>query len=220
MLSHLDRILFPDRCEVIEVIPSQRYVYPIFKNASSSLFFQAKKNKWKIKINDQIKKLPQIEVILRDPQQRLISGLNTYVQHMMRDNPALDQSTVLWFAKNYLYLNRHYCPQFFWLVNLARYLSPNTNLTFLSMDDIETITTVHKMPNGVIAATPEFTVQVQQIPNTEMYQRMDQVLVNQCSGQTMTFTQVLDTMHNQDPTAYDWVIGRAQRILNPTYVLP
>ena len=57
MLSHLDRIIFPDRCEVIEVIPSQRYVYPIFKNGRSSLYITAEKNNWRIRLNDQIKKI-------------------------------------------------------------------------------------------------------------------------------------------------------------------
>ena len=57
MLSPLDRIIFPDRCEVIEVIPSQRYVYPIFKNGRSSLSEAADKNNWRIRINNQIKKI-------------------------------------------------------------------------------------------------------------------------------------------------------------------
>ena len=30
MLSQLDNIIFPDRCEVLEVAP-QRFVYPIIK---------------------------------------------------------------------------------------------------------------------------------------------------------------------------------------------
>jgi hypothetical protein len=38
--------------------------------------------------------------------------------------------------------------------------------------------------------------------------------------QSMTFGQVLNTLLQQDPTAYDWVVGRSQRILNSTYVLP
>jgi len=33
MLSRLDDVIYPNRCEVIEIEPSQRYIYPIFKNA-------------------------------------------------------------------------------------------------------------------------------------------------------------------------------------------
>ena len=61
MLSHLDRIIFPDRCEVIEVIPSQRYVYTIFKNGHSSFVSAKRKNKWPVRINQQIQKLKQID---------------------------------------------------------------------------------------------------------------------------------------------------------------
>jgi hypothetical protein len=75
MLSHLDRVLFPDRCEVIEIIPSQRYVYPIFKNGSSSLRIAARKNNWRIKINEQITQLTEIDVVIRNPLERFISGI-------------------------------------------------------------------------------------------------------------------------------------------------
>ena len=140
MLSHLDRIIFPDRCEVIEVVPSQRYVYPIFKNGRSSLTIVAEKNNWRISLNDQIKRINSIDVILRDPQDRLISGINTFIQHTLRDNPDLDPHTVEWFALNYISLNRHYASQFAWLLNLARYLNPDAKLNFLSMSAIGEIT--------------------------------------------------------------------------------
>jgi hypothetical protein len=211
--------MFPDRCEVIEVIPSQRYVYPIFKNASSSLYQQANQSKWKIKINAQIQKLNNIEIVLRNPQQRLISGFNTFVQHTIRDHPDLDLTTVIWFAKNYLFLDRHYCPQFFWLINLSRYISVDALLTFISMNDIANITEYHKLPPGVDPVTSEIIEQVYSIPNIEMYQRIDQALFDQCLGRSMTFDEVVNIIQQHDSVAYDWVIGRSQRILNPTYVL-
>jgi hypothetical protein len=220
MLSYLDCIIFPDRCDVIEVLPSQRYVYPIFKNASSSLHYQAIQSNWRIIINEQIKKLSHIEVILRDPQQRLVSGFNTFVQNVLQDNPELDQGTVVWFAKNYLFLDRHYCPQFFWLINLARYLSPDTVLTFQHMNSVADITALHKLPEGITPPTQEMQQHANSIPNIDMYQRLDQILFDQCLGQSMTFGQVLNTLHQQDPTAYDWVVGRSQQILNATYALP
>jgi hypothetical protein len=219
MLSYLDCIVFPDRCEVLEVVPSQRYVFPIFKNASSSLYHQATQSHWRIVFNEQIKKINHIEIILRDPQQRLLSGFNTFVQYVLRDNPDLDRHTVIWFAKKYLFLDRHYCPQFVWLVSLSRYLSADAVLTFRSMSDVADITQAHEKPMGVNQVTEEIQQQVDSIPNIEMYQRLDQVLVDQCMGQSMTFVQILNILRQQDPTAYDWVIGRSQRILNSTYAL-
>jgi hypothetical protein len=219
MLSHLDCIIFPDRCEVIEIIPSQRYVYPIFKNGNTSLYNYGKKNKCKVLINEQIQHLNNIDVILRDPQQRLKSGINTFIQTTLRDHPTLDIATVTWFAQNYLFLNRHYAPQFSWLLNLARYLNPDATINFLSMDQLDGITAnIHKKPPGVNSISDELMRQLENISNNEMYNRIDQLLIT-CIGQRLRFDQLITQMAQQDPTAYDWVIGRSQRILKPTHVL-
>lgn len=219
MLSYLDCIIFPDRCEVIEVVPSQRYVYPIFKNASSSLYWQARQYNWKIKINEQIRQLDNIDIVLRDPHERLISGLNTFAQHVVRDNPDLDQKTVLWFAKKYLFLDRHYCPQFFWLVNLFRYMRAEGTVTFKNMTDIEEFTEFHRKPPGIAEVTEEIIQQANSIPNIEMYQRLDQVLFSECVGHGMTPEQVLNKLRQSDSEAYNWVVGRSQQILKSTYAL-
>jgi hypothetical protein len=218
MLSYLDNVIFPDRCEVIEVIPSQRYVYPIFKNGQSSLCAHAKEHKCRILINEQIKKIDSIDIILREPQQRLISGINTYVQMILRDHPELDSKTVLWFAQNYLFLNRHYAPQFLWLVNLARYLAPCTKLNFLGMNQLIELTEIHYKPGDVLPVSAQLIDQLTNMPNNEMHHRIDQLLVN-CIGQSIQFNQLIQQIQQQDAVAYDWVIGRSQRILNPTYVL-
>jgi hypothetical protein len=219
MLSHLDRVVFADRCEVIEIIPSQRYVYPIFKNGHSSLLSSRIKNNRRILINQQIYKLDSIDVIIRNPSDRLISGINTFIQHTMRDHPTLDQSTVKWFALNYLHLDRHYCPQFSWLLNLARYLSADTRLNFLSMNDIDSVADgLDLKPDGVIEPTAELINEINFIKNNEMFQRIDMAIFN-CIGQSMTFQQLLQHINTTDPDAYSYVIGHAQQILQPTYAM-
>jgi hypothetical protein len=218
MLSHLDRILFPDRCEVIEVIPSQRYVYVIFKNGYASFLSYQKTNNCRVLINQQINKITNIDIIVRDPQDRLVSGINTYTQHIMRDNPTLDLSTVEWFAQNYLYIDRHYHLQFSWLLNLARYLGADTKLNFLSMNDISRIISVNKKPEGVNNVTTELSTQIAQITNNEMYQRIDMIIF-ECIGRSMTFKELLQHIKISDPAAYAYVIEYAQQILNPTYAL-
>jgi len=211
MLSHLDCIIFPDRCEVIEVIPSQRYVYPIFKNGQSSLLTATKQNNWNIFLNEKIKKINSIDVFVRDPVERLASGISSFIQTTVRDHPDLDVKTVNWFAENYLYLNRHYAPQFLWLVNLARYTHIECVLNFLDMSDIKTVTDVHEQPFKKLPVNIH-------IPNNEMYKRIDQVLVDSI-GSELTFAQLVKQIQQKDKHAYEWVIGRSQRILKPTYVL-
>jgi hypothetical protein len=218
MLSHLDRSLFPDRCEVIEIIPSQRYVYVIFKNGHSSFDSFKIVNPCRILINQQIQKLNSIDVIIRNPEDRLPSGINTFIQHTLRDNPTLDPHTVEWFALNYLSLNRHYASQFSWLLNLARYLDVNAKLNFLSMADVGKITGLNEKPKGVHAVSTELATSIAQIKNNEMYQRIDTVLF-ECITQSMTFNQLLQHIKISDSDAYEYVIGYAQKILNPTYVL-
>jgi len=219
VLSHLDRIVFADRCEVIEVIPSQRYVYPIFKNGYSSFIMAKEQNNWRVYINQQIQKIINIDVIIRNPQDRVISGINTFTQNVMRDNSELDATTVRWFAQNYLHLDRHYCPQFSWILNLARYLNADAKLNFLSMSNIDDIAKLHKKPPGICKVSEDLAEQFAQIKNNEMYQRIDTIIFN-AIGQSMTFGQLLQFIKHNDTLAYEYVIGHAQQILAPTYVLP
>ena len=218
MLSHLDRSLFPDRCEVIEIIPSQRYVYVIFKNGHSSFDSFKITNSRRVLVNQQIQKLNNIDVIIRNPEDRLVSGINTFIQHTLRDNSNLDPLTVEWFALNYLCLNRHYASQFSWVLNLARYSDPNTTLNFLPMSAVGDITGLDRKPFGIIPAPKELINQINQITNIEMYQRIDAVIFG-CIGRSMTFAQLLQHIKTVDLPAYEYVIGHAQQILNPTYAL-
>jgi hypothetical protein len=218
MLSHLDRILFPDRCEVLEIVPSQRYVYIIFKNGHTSFFTPQKKNNWPIRINQQIQRINTIDVIIRNPQDRLISGINTFIQHTLRDNPGLDLNTVEWFALNYISLNRHYASQFVWLLNLARYLNPNAKLNFLPMTAIGELTGRNSKPEGVLPANTALTERISSIKNNNMYQRIDAVIFD-CIGQSLTCQQLLQQIKTSDSDAYEYVVEYAQQILNPTYAL-
>jgi hypothetical protein len=46
------------------------------------------------------------------------------------------------------------------------------------------------------------------------------MVIFECIGQSMTFGQLIQHIKISDPAAYEYVIGHAQKILNPTYVLP
>ena len=218
MLSNLDRILFPDRCEVREIISSQRYVYVIFKNGHSSINVSRLTDPQRIYINEQIKKLNSIEVIIRNPKDRLLSGINTFIQHTLRDNPGLDKNTVEWFALNYLSLDRHYASQFVWLLHLARYLNPDAILNLLPMSAVGEITGKNIKPDGVVQADSALVEKISSIKNNEMYQRIDAVIFN-CVGQSLTWQEILQKIKTADPTAYEYVVEYSQQILNPTYVL-
>ena len=200
-------------------MPSQRYVFPIFKNGSTSLYDWSKENRARILFNEQIKKISTIDVVLRDPRDRLISGINSFVHYVLRDNPKLDHDTVTWFATNYFYLNRHYSPQFSWLVSLARYLDPDTRLVFLPMSSVQDISHNHRSPADVGEITNELENIINGLEATKMYQRLDTALYT-LIGQSLCWAQVLTNLKQQDSQAYDFVVGYAKKIMEPLYALP
>jgi hypothetical protein len=206
MLSRIDDIIFPDRCEVIEIEASQRYIYPIFKNGSTSLNNYAQAQKLKILFNEQIRKLPNINVIIRNPQERFISGFNTYVYNIKQENPQLDSDTIIYFAETYLFLNRHYAPQFSWLVNLTRYAGKNTKLHLLGIDSLKEFTPLNVKSKEPMLLSAEVVDRLNTNIHNEMYLRIDNLLLN-LVGQSMTFDEILKYLKEQDPKACEHVLS-------------
>ena len=199
MLSRLDDIIYPNRCEVIEIEASQRYIYPIFKNGSSSLLEHARQQNYKILINEQIERAPIIDVILRDPLSRYISGTQTFVHDIKKENPTLDVDTILYFAENYLFLNRHYAPQLSWLINLSQYA--DAKLRLHSMEALSTFTPLTWTPPKDIQFDQTVLDKLSNNVHNEMYLRLDNLLL-QLIGQELTFKEILAYLKKQDPQAY------------------
>lgn len=199
MLSRLDDIIYPNRCEVIEIEASQRYIYPIYKNGSSSLLEHARQQNYKILINEQIERAPIIDVILRDPLSRYISGTQTFVYDVKKENPTLDVDTILYFAENYLFLNRHYAPQLSWLINLSQYT--DAKLRLHNMKALSTFTPLTCKPLKDIQFDQTVLDRLSNNIHNEMYLRLDNLLL-QLIGQELTFKEILAYLKQQDPQAY------------------
>jgi len=200
MLSRIDDIIYPNRCEVIE-LASQRYIYPIFKNGSSSLNEYANQQGLKILFNEQIKRAAVIDVILRDPTQRFISGFNTYVYNTKQENPNLDVDTIIYFAETYLFLNRHYAPQISWLVNLSKYLNKQTGLRLHDMSSLNKFTPLSITPLETNMLSGEVVDRLKNNIHNEMYQQLDHLLL-ELIGQEITFSEILTYLKTQNPIAY------------------
>ena len=67
---------------------------PLVFNKIKIIYEIFKKN-WKIIINDQIKRIDNIKVYLRNPYQRYISGVWTHLQNLIKEDPTLDENTIL-----------------------------------------------------------------------------------------------------------------------------
>jgi hypothetical protein len=199
MLSYLDPILFPDECEVLE-IGFGNFVYPIFKNGSSSLRGDNPVviNKYKIKA------IVNINVYLREPFERYISGVQTYLRH----NPHLDRATALTMIDQYLFLNRHFALQFHWLVNLNRFY--DGYLTFKSIDELGDIT-----DNTFNTLERDQSIVDYFSNNAKLlfYLELDKALL-EFVGKTVKFKDVLVHIHAFYPDLYDEVIKRSQDLCN------
>jgi hypothetical protein len=132
-----------------------------------------------------------VDVYIRNPRDRYVSGINTYLQHLQRDYPELDSSTAFWFAKRYKFLNTHYLPQFHWLANLSRYLRSDTKIRLRNFQDFGNITDV-KSHAGITNPTKEFVNQLMtDNHNIELWLYLDQILLD-LSGSMFTWNELLE----------------------------
>jgi len=209
MFSEIDNIIFPDGCEVIQTT-SQQFVYPIFKNGQSSLYDSVPKKNWKIITAEQIHNIEKpITIFLRDPKKRFISGVNTYLQHLERDTPGLDLDTVMFFVDKYLFLNRHYCPQFFWLLNLARYTNPTVSFEFQNFEDINKLTDIHSKAGVTpIAEKVQQRIDAFDWRSLELYFFLDQLVMEQI-GNKITFQELTNHIQTNHPEIYNLIFKKS-----------
>jgi len=217
VFSEIDSIIFPDSCEVIQVT-SQHYVFPIFKCGWSSLTLSMQDKGWTFVSQEDIKKISTpITVFLRNPKERFISGVNTYIQHLESEGNSLDTHTVLYFINRYLFLNRHYAPQFFWLLNLYKHVGSDVRVTFKPMSDISLLTQIHSHA-FVEPITLELREKIQSFDWSKLglYFYLDQILLDHMN-QTVKITEVLEHIKTHHPGLYDSTFKQTLDIVN---VLP
>ena len=109
MLKHWNELLTTD-CIVINVGPHT--IYPIFKNGSSSLMAVADKTY----VNKQIANCNNIIILLKDPEERFVSGINQYCKEYNLD---IRDTWELVFDNKII--NRHFAPQWLWLFHLYKF---------------------------------------------------------------------------------------------------
>ncbi len=108
-LSHWNKLINTD-CKVYKI--GKHYIYPIFKNGSSSL----NKIEKQVFFNEDIARCEDIHVLIRDPAIRFVSGVNEYTkQH------NLDITEVMAEINDGKLMNRHFSPQWIWLLHLRKF---------------------------------------------------------------------------------------------------
>lgn len=132
MLTHWNKTLNTD-CKVIEI--KNHCVYPIYRNGSSSLYKVAETTF----TNNQISKCKLIHILLRDPEYRFTSGLNEYCR---QNNLNVKQGYEL--VANGELIDRHFVPQWLWLLHLYKYYKGNVLL--LPFENIKSYCDIHIHP--------------------------------------------------------------------------
>ena len=191
MRTALDTELFPDLCEVVEMPLHNQCVYLIQKNGNSSLRLQQARDNLAVFTNDEIRALDYVDVYIRNPRARYVSGVNTYLQHLQRDHPELDSATAFWFAKRYKFLNTHYLPQFHWLANLSRYLRSDAKIRIRDFKDFNKITDIRSRAEIVPPTTEFIDCLLTDNTDLELWLYLDQILLD-LAGQEFTWSELLD----------------------------
>ena len=199
MRTALDTELFPEKCEVVEVPLHSQWIYCIQKNGNSSLHAQQTQDSLAVFVNEQIRELEYVDIYIRNPRARYVSGVNTYLQQLMRDTQGLDYNTAFWFVKRYKFLNTHYLPQFHWIANLSRYLNKSTKLRFRDFKDFGSVVDFQERA-GIVPPSMEFVNQLlDNNPGIDLWLQLDRVLLN-LAGQQLTWNELLDfyKLHHQE----------------------
>lgn len=207
MRTALDTELFPDLCEVVEIPLHNQWVYLIQKNGNSSLRFQQTRDNLAVFTNDEISALDYVDVYIRNPRARYVSGVNTYLQHLRRDHPELDLSTAFWFAKQYKFLNTHYLPQFHWLANLARYLRSDAKIRIRNFKDFGAITDFKSRAEVTPPSQDFVTTLFKDNYSIELWLYLDQILLD-LAGQEYTWTELLEYYQHNHKNIIEHVLPK------------
>ena len=200
MFSYIDPILFPDQLKVYELTPGQ-YVYPIHKNASSTIA--------RVAIRDlnyfEIRSLQIIDVYLRDPFERYISGVQTYLSHY----PELDRETALRFIEEFLFLNNHFSPQFHWIINLSRMTD-----AWIHIRHVDELKSVTDEVWNVLTRDQTLIDRFQNNNKLHYYLQLDKILYNELMGKTLPVKAIGRHIKQNHKYLYQEIIERSQEICN------
>lgn len=131
--------LFLADCEVIKFSTSLN-IYPIYKNGRSSLKQYAELNNFPIVKNKEIAMLDDINIYIRDPLERFVSGVHTFCY---LNNCKINYDILEKIDKSKI-VNQHFLPQCFWLMHLFKFFKKNINVR--SVDEVYNLVPLRSGP--------------------------------------------------------------------------
>jgi hypothetical protein len=171
MLTHWNK-LFNTDCVVVDIGPHT--IYPIFRVGLNSLMSACDKKY----INSEITECKHIDVMIRDPDERFVSGVNEYCAQRTLDV----RETWKMINKGRVY-DRHFAPQFIWLMHLYRFYKGD--ITIRPFDYISKITSAHL----------NHSLSKVNVPVCEPYVKVDRCLIKYYN-QTVSLQEVITRYRN------------------------
>jgi hypothetical protein len=205
MFTRLDDILYPNNAEVWQC--SNYNIYYIFKNGSQSIHTYSKETGGRVWVNEQIRKLEKIDVFLREPKERYVSGVAT---NLYNTGNSIDSITPG------VFLDRHYLPQILWILNLLRFCNPNSNIHLHHWGLLKNVTPLRIKVDKLNTVDPLIAEHL----DLEMYMRLDTVLFEEMTGNRWKPQGLMAHLMSRDPLAYFKVFGKASKLAEVTHVLP
>jgi hypothetical protein len=193
---------------VVEIPLHNQRVYLIQKNGHNIFRYQQKKYNLSVFTNEEILSLDYVDVYIRNPRARYVSGVNTYLQHLQRDYPELDADTAFWFAKKYKFLNSHCLPQFHWVANLSRYLRSDAKIRLREFSNLDKIVDFFPERGFGTEPTKEFVNQLlTDNSSLDLWLYLDQILLD-LVGQEFTWSELLDYYQSNHKSIIEHVLPK------------
>jgi hypothetical protein len=98
-------------------------------------------------VNSHIAKCKHIDVMIRDPGDRFVSGINEYSR---QNNLNIEETWKL--VEQGKLVDRHFAPQYMWLLHLYKFYKGT--VTILPFDHIKQITSVHERKDDINKPVP------------------------------------------------------------------
>ena len=216
ILQHWNNLLTTD-CKVIRIPwPSKVtaggtqltddgfVIYPIFKNGRTSLYHYGREKQAKTFTNKQLKNFKHIHVFLREPDERFISGVNTYIEfHQFKfesywRNYGSQEDTILKQIEEMKICDRHFVPQYFWLLHLSKYFKGSVRLATIKELRL-TISTKDEpvQPNGteIPHVTKKRKEKIKKI-NFKNYVDIDKKIIKKYINKTVVLENLIKEFHN------------------------
>jgi len=186
MIHYNSELVYPKLCAVFE-LPAQSFVYPIFKNASSSLEELSVRKIYNSKINDYTQ---TVDVYWREAQNRFNSGVNTYLQH----NKLLDTETIVNLVEREELVNRHFMPQYMWLCHLYKHYTGTVNIKDVRSLDIPVHINNSKFIGSFVAPTHWID--------------LDNLIYDEFAGKTTVLEEINERIKSKSRVLYNKCIAQ------------